>query len=224
MGVDLDNTLHDFKSASRVAMKAIYAYLEKKAKVDLPQLDETYKKILKEAESNGFTENISRTEYRKRRFTKLLEESEVSPEYVEDLLKIYEDKFIENLRAYSDMTDFLEEVHETLGLAVVVISEGPKDAQEITLQQLGIRNLVDKLFTASEEGTSKTENLFSVVLQKLEYRPSEVFYIGDSQERDIDPAQKVGIHTALFEPDKQAAPQIKKFSQALIISQSDIKN
>ena len=91
LGVDLDNTLHDFKSASRVAMKAIYAYLEKKAKVDLPQLDETYKKILKEAESNGFTENISRTEYRKRRFTKLLEESEVSPEYVEDLLKIYED-------------------------------------------------------------------------------------------------------------------------------------
>ena len=215
LGMDLDNTLHDFKGASRAAMKAIYAYLSKKTKVDSSELSETYKKILKKAESEGFTKDISREEYRKIRFTKLLKESNISLEYIDELLEIYESNFIENLEAYTEMTDFLKKAHEELGLEVVIISEGPMDAQEITLEELGIKNFVDKLFTASVAGTSKTENLFSFVLQELKCQPEEVFYIGDSKERDIAPAEKVGIRAALFNPKKQFAPQVKSFLKPL---------
>jgi len=113
------------------------------------------------------------------------------------------------------MMEFLEKSHEELGLKIIIISEGPEDAQEITLSKLGIKNLVERLFTASVEGTSKTENLFPIVLERLKCEPQEIFYIGDSKARDIVPAMKAGIRAALFNPKKQFAPQIEKFSWAL---------
>lgn len=215
LGIDLDNTLHDFKGTAKVAMDAIYTYLEKKTGISPSRLIQSYKNILEEAESKGFTKDISRKEYRERRFSKLLEEFDISPEYINDLLEIYEKNFVENLHAYEQMVEFLEKVHEELGLKVIVISEGPRDAQEITLEKLGIKGFVDKLFTASVEGTSKTENLFPVVLNKLKCQPKEIFYIGDSEKRDITPAKQADIDAILFNSRVSLEPQIAEFYRIL---------
>ena len=216
LGLDLDNTLHDFRSASKAAMEAVYAYISEETGVGSFELSKRYKKIFEKAESEGFTERISRTEYRKRRFLELLKEFKISPEYIiDDLLRIYEKTFIKNLHVYEEMKDFVREAHNKLGLEVIIISEGPEDAQNITLKELGIKDSIDKLFTTSAKGTSKTEKLFFAVLEDLNCQPEEIFYIGDSKERDIEPAEKAGIRAALFDPQKQFAPQIEKFSQAI---------
>ena len=215
LGMDLDNTLHDFRGASKAAMEKVYAYLNDKTEVSIDELKRTYKALLKDEEARGFVENISRTEYRRRRFAKLLDGSKISLQYIDDLLKIFDHSFVENIHGYDQMMEFLEKSHEELGLKIIIISEGPEDAQEITLSKLGIKNLVERLFTASVEGTSKTENLFPIVLERLKCEPQEIFYIGDSKARDIVPAMKAGIRAALFNPKKQFAPQIEKFSWAL---------
>jgi len=45
---------------------------------------------------------------------------------------------------------------------VIVITEGPQDAQEWTVQELGIAPYIDILVTTNEVGKSKVDGLFSV--------------------------------------------------------------
>lgn len=79
------------------------------------------------------------------------------------------------------------------GLSVVVISEGPHDAQQTTIERLGIAPWVDLLVTSGGEGTSKSHDLFGRALARAGCDPAEIVFVGDSLERDVGPASALGI-------------------------------
>ena len=79
------------------------------------------------------------------------------------------------------------------GKKLVVVTEGPQDAQEWTLQQLGLAPLVDVLVTTSVFKTTKVDGLFGKVLEHLGVAPEEMVFVGDNYERDVLPAGEVGI-------------------------------
>ncbi len=79
------------------------------------------------------------------------------------------------------------------GLSVMVVSEGPHDTQETTIERLGIASCVDLLITSAGEGASKSDGLFERALERAGCEPHEVLYVGDSLDRDIAPTSALGI-------------------------------
>jgi putative hydrolase of the HAD superfamily len=81
---------------------------------------------------------------------------------------------------------------------VVIVTEGPQDAQEWTIEKLGLKEHLDELVTTNVFGKSKVDGLFESVLAHLGIEGKDMVYIGDNCSRDIVPAREQGITTIHF--------------------------
>lgn len=86
----------------------------------------------------------------------------------------------------------------SIGKKVVIVTEGPQDAQEWTIEKLGLSEHLDALVTTNKFGKAKTDGLFESVLDSLGIEGKDMVYIGDNYARDIVPAQAQGITTIYF--------------------------
>ncbi|KAJ2979930.1 hypothetical protein NUW58_g7078 [Xylaria curta] len=112
----------------------------------------------------------------------------------------------------------LTQNYKMLGKKAVVITEGPQDAQEWTVENLGISPYVDYLATTNHFKISKTDGLFNRVLERIGIAPSDVAYVGDNEHRDVIPAIAEGIFSFHFaetlDCDLEACPpRISSLSQ-----------
>lgn len=135
-------------------------------------------------------------DYRKERFTLLLSafNIRVTPTAMSKYLELYERTLMDVLELKSGVLSLFSLLQE-LGKKIVVITEGPQDAQERTIQALGIADQIDYLATTNHFGVAKTTGLFSKVLAELSIAPGDVAYVGDSEKRDVIPAMAEGIFT-----------------------------
>jgi putative hydrolase of the HAD superfamily len=85
------------------------------------------------------------------------------------------------------------------GKHIIVITEGPRDAQEWTIEQLGLKEYVDVLVTSSELGKSKVDGLFEAVLSRYHIKSEEIVFVGDNLTRDVLAATESGIVSVLFD-------------------------
>ena len=69
----------------------------------------------------------------------------------------------------------------------VIVTEGPRDAQKWTVEQLGLAPYVDVLATLNEIGLAKDVGLFGEVLERCGIR-----------KEDVVPAKAVDVLAALF--------------------------
>jgi putative hydrolase of the HAD superfamily len=123
-----------------------------------------------------------------------LESVEIAPddEFLQGLLVTYERSLAASLKLKDGALGLLQRLRG-LGKKIVVITEGPQDAQEWTIAHLGIAPYVDYLATTNQLRSTKTSGLFSQVLKHLGAAPDEIVYIGDNLDRDIAPAVEEGI-------------------------------
>ncbi|MEW8051100.1 MAG: HAD family hydrolase [Candidatus Thiodiazotropha sp.] len=198
LGLDLDNTLHDYRGASDAAMGAVFSYIEDEYGVDPVEQKIAYSKILKEAQEVGFAAPKTSTEYRSERFEKLLLTFSILPGYdLANMLTIYSDALDKHLRLNPGAIELLRYA-KSHNIRTVVVTEGPHDAQKHTIEALGIAEYIDDLVSASEEGVGKTDGLFSCALNRTNCAGENMIYIGDSIERDIKPTKEVGIPSVLY--------------------------
>jgi putative hydrolase of the HAD superfamily len=101
---------------------------------------------------------------------------------------------------------------------VIVVTEGPADAQDWTIRELGLWPYVDILVTTNEVGRSKVDGLFAAVLEKYSIHPEKIIYFGDNEVRDVHAAQKEGILAFLY--DQKQEDQLR-FPAALRINSWD---
>jgi putative hydrolase of the HAD superfamily len=150
--------------------------------------------ILREKTSHAFADGRSSHDYREERFVALLESVEIAPdnEFIQGLLVTYERSLADSLNLKDGALGLLYRLR-SLGKRIVVITEGPQDAQEWTIAKLGIAPYVDYLATTNQFKSTKTTGLFSQVLKQLGVAPDEIVYIGDNLDRDIVPAVDEGI-------------------------------
>lgn len=92
-----------------------------------------------------------------------------------------------------------------MGKKIVIITEGPQDAQEKTIQGLGIGGYIDFLATTNHFGVTKTSGLFSKVLEHLDISPGDMTYVGDNEERDMKAAIAEGIFSIHLAERKQVS-------------------
>ncbi|CAG8276131.1 unnamed protein product [Penicillium salamii] len=199
-GFDLDDTLHEFRRASALASEQVFQTIHAANEhLGIESLRDDYRKILRNATANAFTDGRTSTEYRRERFDQLLQSQGLSDTaLLERLLGVYRDSLRGNLTLKDGALHLLRTLHQR-GKKIIVITEGPADAQEWTVQELGIRPCIDVLVTTNEIGRSKLDGLFGIVLKKYEIATDEIIYFGDNPVRDIQAARADGLLAVLYD-------------------------
>jgi FMN phosphatase YigB (HAD superfamily) len=90
------------------------------------------------------------------------------------------------------------------GLKVIVVSDtyfNPAQLRELIARAAGdgIAEAIDRLFTSSEHGLSKTEGLFRPVIEAMRVSPGAILHLGDNLHADQSAPASLGIATAHFE-------------------------
>lgn len=194
IGFDLDDTLHYFGRASRGAADAVFAAAERQLGIRSGDLKRAYREILRNARRGHFSRPLTAREYRAERFGELLEGFGFDPGAgrLERLLDVYDAALAEALELRPGARGALNAIGAA-DLSVMVVSEGPHDAQATTIDRLGIASDVDLLVTSAAEGASKSDGLFEIALARAGCEPHEVLFVGNSVERDIVPTAALGI-------------------------------
>ncbi|KAF0644812.1 hypothetical protein FPSE5266_09500 [Fusarium pseudograminearum] len=207
-GFDLDDTLHEFRKASRAATTHCLNHIANKYQPTLGDLQDRYAIILKQGTAEAFTDGKTSHDYRRARFTATLSHFGLGHDDVciDELLNTYERVLVDNLALKPGATSLLQAIKGS-GRKIAVITEGPQDAQERAVRDLGIEQYVDFLATTNYFGVAKTSGLFGKVLDHLNVQPHDMVFIGDSQERDIEPATKEGIY-AIHLAEDQTEPLV----------------
>jgi putative hydrolase of the HAD superfamily len=198
-GFDLDDTLHEFRKASGAATASTLNLIAEKYILSLVDLGKTYSEVLAQKTSTAFVEGKSSHEYRKERFSAVLEHYsvQVDDRFLAKLLLNYEHELTSALELKCGAFDLLK-LLKSLGKKVVVITEGPEDAQRRTVQALGIAHMIDFLATTNSFGLSKSTGLFRMVLVRLGICAADIAYIGDNADRDMTPALAEGIYSVHY--------------------------
>ena len=203
IGFDLDDTLHFFKKASSVAAEEAFAYIARQSGAAIEKLRGDYRNILATMQSTHFVEDKPSREYRRGRFEALLKQNSLPPaRHIDAILDLYDEALGRNLALKEGAYDVLRAAKET-GRRVVIISEGPYDAQEMTLRRLGLLSFVNLLVTSSTHRLSKADGLFALALEKLGCQPEQILYIGDNPDRDYAAARALNIPAILLQEDDE---------------------
>ncbi|KAI0479871.1 HAD-superfamily hydrolase, subfamily IA, variant 1 [Xylaria cf. heliscus] len=196
IGFDLDDTLHEFRRASSAASSKVLQAMHERYGIPLASLKDLYGQILRTSTSNAFSDGKSSSEYRTERFLAVASHFSLPLEhddpFLGQLLYLYETSLKDSLELKSGALNLLRTI-KRLGKKVVVITEGPQDAQEWTIENLGISPYIDFLATTNHFKISKIDGLFPKVLDTLGIAPSEIAYVGDNEHRDMKPAIAEGI-------------------------------
>lgn len=190
---DLDDTLHYFKRASGRAAEAVFRDVERQFGIGPDELSEAYREILRAAQASHFSQSKTSREYRAERFGALLNRFACDPgPQMDRLLDIYNAPLCEALELRPGARQVLIAAKRA-NLSVMVVSEGPHDAQSTTIERLDIASYVDLLVTSAGEGVSKSDGLFERALERAGCDCHEVLFVGDSLARDIAPTSALRI-------------------------------
>lgn len=208
VGFDLDDTLHEFRKASAQASQSVFEVIHSHTDINIDSLKTSYSEILQSATADAFTDGRTSTDYRRDRFTRLLQAhgvKELGEEdvYISHLLGVYKSSLLKSLTLKAGALPLLQALKQ-LGKKIIVVTEGPTDSQEWTIRELGLEPYVDVLVTTNETGCSKVDGLFGVMLDKFEIRPEDLIYFGDNAIRDIQASQKEGILAVLYDEEQES--------------------
>ena len=224
IGFDLDDNLHEFRRSSGTATNKVLEEISKRCDIPLPALKDEYSKVLKVMTVNAFSDGKTSFDYRRERFTLVLAHFSLpqDDQFMADLLRSYEVTLMASLELKCGALGLLSAVRN-MGKKIVIMTEGPQDAQERTVQGLSIGEYIDFLATTNHFRVTKTSGLFPRVLEYLGVSPGDMAYVGDNEQRDMKPAIAEGIFSIHLAETKHVflntfPPQIKHAEETAVHS------
>ncbi len=92
-----------------------------------------------------------------------------------------------------------------------LLSNHMEDWLEIDLDKFNLRKIFDVIVVSYKSGKAKPDKeIYLEIIKKLNANFSECIYIDDSQ-KNLPPAEKLGMKTILFKNNKQLIRDLKKF-------------
>ncbi len=89
----------------------------------------------------------------------------------------------------------------------------------VALARVGLNEYIDEVFCHKNTGLNKPEEAFyRFILERLGHNPEEVLMVGDSFEKDVAAANRVGMRAVWFNPrssEKKQFPLIKTIHHLL---------
>lgn len=190
--LDLDGTLYPYEPAHAAARAAVRALLEERldARADLVEealeagRSETHRRHPRTAAGH------SRILY----FQAALERLGSHPvPLARECEDAYWNRFLEVMRPFPELESFLSRLEPA---KTCVVTDLTARIQHRKFERLGLRRWIGHIVTSEEAGVEKPDSgIFQMALDKLGATPEESCMVGDSFERDVLGASRLGIHS-----------------------------
>lgn len=208
---DLDNTLFDHYHSLRCAMSVVrdkYATLKGHG---LEDLIDRYNVALQRAYDRYLAKEISFEDthvIKVRSFFTELGLTEPSLFEVNKFRTVYKPAYRSNQRATPGSIETLVRLREN-GYLLTIISNGQIEEQAAKAEVIGVRHLVDRIFTSEEAGYCKPDRrIFRLAVEALDASPNMTHMVGDSAETDIKGAFHAGLSAILYSPVTQESQRL----------------
>ncbi len=194
---DIDNTVYSYDVCNNKGEQAMYGYLLSKnylTKEEFILLLSAAKAYVKRNNS-GTAACHNRMLYSQH----ICESFGIyDPTAVIELYNAYWDNYFSVMKLFDGAEKLMYELADS-GIRIAFCTDLTADIQLRKLVKLGLGKLPHMLVTSEEVGAEKPDRkMFETVLEKLDVPADEAVMIGDSVEKDILGARKVGIHGILF--------------------------
>lgn len=190
---DLDNTLIDFMQMKRAACKAAaQAMINAGLKMDQ---NEAYQKIMETYFEVGLESDSAFTEF-------LEKENQFNHKTLAAGINAYLKTKSEFVKPYKDVKTVLQKLTDK-GIALAIVTDALKTKAYQRLLIMGIDSYFTFVLGFEDTQTVKKTGLpLKLALKEVRkeipnIRESEILFVGDSIERDMIPAKKMGFKTAL---------------------------
>lgn len=199
---DIDGTLYDYQITDIRAMKHFCAFIEKNLGVEEKIFRETYsqaRQIIR-----GRLKDTAAQHSRVLLIQTALELLGKNPfAHVLELYDVYWNYFIENMRPYDGVKEFLRGL-KAFGMKISTCTDMTAHIQYRKISRLGLGKYIDFMVTSEETGFEKPAPImFNTALAKMKISAAEAAYFGDSLDRDIQGAKNVGIEPFWFVADRK---------------------
>lgn len=192
--LDLDNTLYAYEPAHNAALEAAFSLLARHE--SFAQLSQDAARLYKAArkeiheELHGQAASHSRILY----FQRLLELASCSNlSFAGDLETVYWDTFLERIEL-SEGAENLLRFLRARGIKIAIVTDLTAQIQLRKLRKLGLEPLIDAFVSSEEAGVEKPETrIFHRACKKLAVVVEDAFVVGDSYERDVMGAVRLGV-------------------------------
>jgi HAD superfamily hydrolase (TIGR01549 family) len=202
---DADGTLYNAKTQRAYSLSA--EFLSKKTGIPRETINTELKKTINDIKSTSH--GLFDPEKRQRKYAlektllNLGAEKEKIVFLVPEALNIFWNTAIRDLEIFPEVAEVLGKLAGKYDL--VVTSEEFRDNLILKLDHVfgGWKKYFKILITPEETGIMKpSEKYYLKAMEKLDLRASEIFAVGDSEERDIEPAKKLGIKALKITPNE----------------------
>ena len=201
---DLDHTLWDFKTNSRLTLSEIYSEFglveSGTSEIDFIEIYEKYNHKMWSDYRNG---KMSKETLRTERFRQSLYHIGVKDKALSEMVADY---YVDNSPIKTALFPNAIEVLEALkeNYSMHIITNGFEEIQSIKLNNSGLTPFFDEVITSEQAGTKKPHPaIFHYSLKTANAKAHESLMIGDNQLVDIEGASKVGIDGVFFNPEKE---------------------
>lgn len=196
---DLDDTLCDYSSARENAKNLVNNVLDRE-NILISKFWDEYNAIEPKLFRKFINNEITKEEYRVKRYSDLLEKKHPKPvEFSNYLNQIYMEEANGNIKFFLDVISTLEKLVED-NILVSVLTNGPSDGQRKKFKVLNLNKYIHQIYISEEINYSKPNvKAFLHVLNDLNLKPEECLMVGDSIGDDIKPSEAVGIKAILID-------------------------
>ena len=199
---DIDGTIYSYVENDKIAVEKLCEYAEKVLNVEETEFRKIYqeaRRIVKEERLTDGGARHSRVLF----FQTALELLGKNPFcHILEMYDIYWNNFLANMKPFEGAAEFIEKLHRA-GVKIALCTDMTAHIQYRKIKQLGLNNFIDFMVTSEETGLEKPARImFELVLKKLNVKAAETAYFGDSPERDMAGAKKVGMTPFLYNGEK----------------------
>jgi HAD superfamily hydrolase (TIGR01509 family) len=196
---DADNTLFPTRDAARECdREALRLFADEGA---------DYKQVL--VAFYALAERLSNSEadYRKRSrkhsYSLLAKKFGVRPQVADDAAKKFCELLLSRLSPYPAARRFIEKLRKKYSARLAVVTCEEREWALEKLEATGLMDFFDAIVTASETGRVKPHSsYYALACKALKARPQACAVVGDSEEHDLSPARRLGMHAFAADYEK----------------------
>ncbi len=190
--LDLDNTLYSYSKAHEPALSVSLEWLGPRTGCCTDKLFDCYANA--RAQLHVELGGVAASHHRLLYFQRMLEiigdgQWALTPE----VHQVYWKTYLEHMQPVEGMRQFLDSAKE---VPICLVTDFVADLQYRKMDRLGISADISYLVTSEESGVDKPHPyIFHLALRKLNATPDQVCMVGDSYEKDIIGATRLGIES-----------------------------
>lgn len=216
---DLDHTLWDFQTNSRLTLSELFDRYRRHIgeEVDFEEFFFHYSHVNNNLWTLYREGKIGQSFLRSRRFPEAFEKLGIeSNDWMEEFGQAYTVECPVKPHLIEEAEHILEELAPKYRLHI--ITNGFDETQDIKLRSSGLKKYFDQVITSEMAAAKKPDpRIFQFALQQAQAEPAECAYVGDDYVADVMGGMEFGIFTIFFNPDRKAnplrAPEVQKLSQ-----------